>query len=332
MRTIAHEAGCSVMTVSLALRNHQRISAATREHVREVATRLGYRPNPMVSALMTHIGSARPVHYQSNLAFLAFRKSWRQHWISGELFSGVRERAEALGFLIDEFWLDSPDSSPDRLEKVLRSRNIQGVVLAPLPESGSLDTLHWNDLSSVAIGNSLVTPRLHRATHHQYHGMELVIETLRRKGYRKIGLALDKSVDAKVDRTWSSCVAGYQLRWPAKEWVPVLLGDLAPKRIHAWVTRHKPDVVVGIDGALDGLQKSGFLIPRDLAFAHLSLPSTPFSKLNLSGLNQNWRLAAAAAVDSVVAQIYRNERGIPAEPKTIMVEGFWVEGISAPER
>jgi len=96
--------------------------------------------------------------------------------------------------------------------------------------------------------------------------------------------------------------------------------------------RHKPDVVVGIDGALDGLLKSGFLIPRDLSFAHLSLPSTPFSKLNLSGLNQNWRLAAAAAVDSVVAQIYRNERGIPAEPKTIMVEGFWVEEKSAPER
>ena len=162
--------------------------------------------------------------------------------------------------------------------------------------------------------------------------MQLVLETLRAKGYRRIGLALDKSVDAKVDRTWSSCVAGYQLRWPAKERVPVLLGDLAPKSIRAWVSRHKPDVVVGIDGALDGLLKSGFRIPRDFSFAHLSLPSTPFLKLHLSGLDQNWRLAAAAAVDSVAAQIYRNERGIPAEPKTIMVEGFWVEGESAPDR
>ena len=318
------------MTVSLALRNHQRISVTMRDHVREVATRLGYRPNPLVSALMTHIGSARPVHYQANLAFLAFRKSWNQHWISGELFPGVRERAKALGFLIDEFWLDSPDSSPDRLEKVLRSRNIQGVVVAPLPESGGLDALHWNDLSSVAIGNSLVTPRLHRVTHHQYHGMQIVLETLRRKGYRKIAFAMDPLTDEKVDRTWSSCMAGYQLRWPTKERVPVLLGDISPPKVHAWVTRHKPDVVIGIDGALDSLQKSGFRIPRDLSFVHLSLPSTPFSKLNLSGLDQNWRLAAAAAVDSVVAQIYRNERGIPEEPKTIMVEGLWVDGESAP--
>lgn len=331
MRTIALEAGCSVMTVSLALRNHQRISVTMRDHVREVAARLGYRPNPLVSALMTHIGSARPVHYQANLAFLAFHKSWNQHWISGELFSGVRERAKALGFLIDEFWLDSVDSSPGRLEKILRSRNIQGVVVAPLPESGSLAALQWSDFSSVAIGNSLVTPRLHRVTHHQYHGMQLVVETLRSKGYRRIALALDKIVDEKVERTWSSCVAGYQLRWPAKERIPVILGPLSPEKIHAWATRHKPDVVVGIDGAIDGLLKSGFRVPRDISFAHLSLPSTPFAKLNLSGLNQNWHLAATAAVDSVVAQIYRNERGVPTEPKTIMVEGFWVEGGSTPD-
>jgi hypothetical protein len=31
-----------------------------------------------------------------------------------------------------------------------------------------------------------------------------------------------------------------------------------------------------------------------------------------------------------VAQIYRNERGIPESPKTIMLEGFWVEGTTAP--
>lgn len=332
MRMIAFEAGCSVMTVSLALRNHPRISASTRKHVREVASRLGYRPNPMVSALMSHIGSARPIHYQANLAFLAYRQLWNQEWISSDLYSGVLERAKELGFLIDEFWLDAKDGSPERLKKVLHSRNIHGVVVAPLPESGSLEAIHWKNISSVAIGNSLVTPRLHRVTHHQFHGMQLVVETLRKKGYRRIGLALEEFVDEKVEHTWTSCVTGCQFRWPPKERVPILIGDHSPAKMHIWVSRHRPDVVVGIDGAIDALLQAGFSVPGDVSFAHLSLPSTPFARLKLSGLDQNWRIAAAAAVDLVVAQIYRNEQGIPTEPKTIMVEGRWVEGRTTPNR
>ena len=286
----------------------------------------------MVSALMSHIGSARPVHYQSNLAFLAYRQLWNQEWISGDLFPGVRDRAKELGFLIDEFWLDTEDSSPERLRKVLHSRNILGVVVAPLPESGSLEAIHWNNISAVAIGNSLVSPRLHCVTHHQFHGMQLVLDTLRKKGYRRIGLALEGFVDEKVEHTWTSCVTGAQFRWPAKERVPILIGDHSAAKMRTWVNRHRPDVVVGIDGAIDALLQAGFSVPGDVSFAHLSVPSTPFAKLKLSGLDQNWKVAAAAAVDSVVAQIYRNEQGIPAEPKTIMVEGRWAEGRTTPGR
>jgi len=75
--------------------------------------------------------------------------------------------------------------------------------------------------------------------------------------------------------------------------------------------------------------KADLRIPQDIAFAHLSLPSI-FSNRKLSGLDQNWGLAGAAAVDSVVAQIHRNERGIPDIPKTLMVEGRWIEGETAP--
>jgi hypothetical protein len=40
-----------------------------------------------------------------------------------------------------------------RLAKVLRSRNIQGVILAPLPEAASLDQLDWSQWSTVTLGN-----------------------------------------------------------------------------------------------------------------------------------------------------------------------------------
>ncbi|MDA3873826.1 MAG: helix-turn-helix domain-containing protein, partial [Kiritimatiellae bacterium] len=71
MKTIAQELGVSTMTVSLALKGHPRISDETREKVLRTAEEMGYRTNPMVSSLMAHIRSSRPVPYQANLAFLS---------------------------------------------------------------------------------------------------------------------------------------------------------------------------------------------------------------------------------------------------------------------
>jgi DNA-binding LacI/PurR family transcriptional regulator len=338
MKTIAREAGVSVMAVSLALRNHPRISEETRKRVFKVAQRLGYRTNPLVASLMTHIRSSRPVPYQANLAFFtAFKGAddWKKFPFNRVAYQGMRERAEDLGFLIDTFWLEEPGMRNGRMGKVLKSRNIQGVILAPLPVAGTLDHLDWSQWSAAALGNSLLSPRIHRVTHHQFHGMSLILENLVRKGYRRIGLVIDNTVDGKVEYTWSSCMAGFQLRIPARDRVPIHLvpsnfGPAESRALDSWLKKHRPEVVIGHDGLLTWLGNLGVQIPGDVAFAHVSLPSEMMPKLSLSGLNQNWGKVGAAAVDSIVAQIYRNERGIPENPKTIMLEGFWVEGETTP--
>lgn len=328
MKNVADAAGVSVMTVSLALRNHPRIPETTQQRIQKVAKRLGYRSNPMVASLMTHIRSSRPVPYQANLAFLANTANWKSYAFSIAAYDGIIERAEDLGFLVDTFPLAETGKYRGRLEKVLSSRNIQGVILAPLPDAGSLNEIDWSQWSSAALGNSLVSPRIHRVTHHQFHGMNLILTELSRKGYQRIGLALEDRVDQKVDRTWTSCVTGYHLRIPAKNRLPIYLADLDPKPLSLWIKKYRPDVVVGHDGLYFCLQQLGMKVPGDIAFANVSIPSELHP--NFSGLNQNWRLVGAAAVDSVVAQIYRNERGIPDNPKTIMLEGTWVDGETAP--
>lgn len=329
MKTIAAEAEVSVMTVSLALRNHPRISEATRKRVQEVATRLGYRSNPMVASLMTHIRSSRPIAYQANLGFLADSiQSVLSHRVFQSAYEGILKRAEELGFLVDVFSLDEHGSRRGRLEKVLESRNIQGIILAPLRKAGTLEGLDCSRWSTAALGNSVVSPRFHRVTHHQFHGMQLLVDNLTRLGYRRIGLVIEAEVDDKVDRNWSSCMAGYHLRIPAKHRVPVLLSDLHSPALARWIDRYRPDVVIGHDGLHVHLKRLGLRAPQDISFACLSV--LPGNKHSFAGLDQNWRLVGAAAVESVVAQIYRNERGIPESPKTIMLEGFWVDGATAP--
>jgi len=59
LRDIAEEAGVSRMTVSLALRDTARIPPATRQRVREIADRLGYRPDPRVRRAMAAIAQSR---------------------------------------------------------------------------------------------------------------------------------------------------------------------------------------------------------------------------------------------------------------------------------
>ena len=51
LKDIAQECGCSVNTVSRALRNDKKLSDATLLQVRETAERLGYIPNSMASSL-----------------------------------------------------------------------------------------------------------------------------------------------------------------------------------------------------------------------------------------------------------------------------------------
>ena len=61
IKDIARQLDVSHTTVSLALRNHPSLPAATRARIQKLARELGYRPNPLVHALMAHVRAAQPV-------------------------------------------------------------------------------------------------------------------------------------------------------------------------------------------------------------------------------------------------------------------------------
>ena len=51
---IAEAVGLSAVSVSLALRNSSRISAATRDRVQQAAKEMGYSPDPMLQSLSSY--------------------------------------------------------------------------------------------------------------------------------------------------------------------------------------------------------------------------------------------------------------------------------------
>ena len=70
-------------------------------------------------------------------------------------------------------------------------------------------------------------------------------------------------------------------------------------------------------------------VPGEIAYADLALK--PGGPKELSGIDQMPEIVGAAAVETVVARMLRNEFGLPDHPRMINIRGCWVEGATAPQ-
>ena len=333
MQQIADEAGVSHMAVSLALRNSPKISPPTAARIRVIAERLGYRPNPLVSALMTQLRHSKEVKKPSTLAYVTAYPTidgWKRPGPFLEFFEGAQARAEALGYTLEEWWLRQPGMSAQRFCDILYTRNIHGLLIAPLPPGGVEIKLDWPKFAASSIGYSVTAPPIHRASNDQYGTITLALRELTRLGYRRIGLAIADENDARVKRNWSAGMLVYQQSVPFTERIPSLLatGPFS-KEFAGWFQQHKPQVVLSLASQCPRvMQDLGCRIPRDAGFAHLALSA---SDKDWAGVNQNSELVGAAAIDLIDAQLRRNERDVPQFPKTLLVQGQWVPGPTVRE-
>src|SRR5437868_6773833 len=204
LQDIAVKAGVSTMTVSRVLRKDPKVSPELRQKIQRIAQQLGYRANPLVSAFMSNRRARKPIHYDLKLGFITSFSTcdgWKQFRLYREFFTGAATKAEQHGYRLEEFWLDEPGMTPRRLNQILLTRNIHGVLVAPLPEPQGCIGLDLENLAAVAFGYSLSQP-LHRVSNHQFRSMQLLMIKLRELGYRRPGLALSASLDGRVLHQW----------------------------------------------------------------------------------------------------------------------------------
>jgi LacI family transcriptional regulator len=328
MQQIADLAGVSRMAVSLALRNSPKISLATSNRIRQIAEELGYRPNPLVSALMTQLRHSKQVKRPSTLAYVTAyptAEGWRQPGPFVEFFEGAQRRAEALGYKLEEWWLRKPGMSERRFSDILYTRNIHGLLIAPLPPGGGALDLNWSRFAISTIGYSVTGPPMHRASNDQYGSINLALRELTKLGYRRIGMAMPRESDERVKHNWSAGMLVYQQSIPPEDRVPSLLSEGSFSRSFAgWFSAHRPQAVVSLaEQALRVLDDLGLKVPQDVGFAHLALTT---EDREWAGVNQNSEMVGVAAVDLVDAQLRRNERGLPEYPKTMLMPGKWFGG------
>ena len=328
MQQIADAAGVSRMAVSLALRNSPKISVTTAERIRKIADEMGYRPNPMVSALMTQLRHSRDSKKTSVLAYVtAFptEGGWRRNPAHLAFHEGARLRAEALGYMLEEWWLRRPGTTERRFCEILRTRDIHGVIVAPLPPGVDSLEIEWSWFAVAAIANSLACPDLNRASNDQFRSIATALRELSGLGYRRIGLAFVEGREDRMHEHWTAAMLSYQQSLPLAERVPTFHGaGPIGRSFTAWFQEHQPHAVISLGGeCLRVFRDLGLRVPQDVGYANLGLTA---SERDMAGVNQHADLVGAAVVDLVDAQLRNNERGVPLVPRTVLLPGEWVAG------
>jgi DNA-binding LacI/PurR family transcriptional regulator len=332
MKHIAHLAGVSQATVSLSLANHPRISERTRAHILSVARRLGYQPNPYVSALMRSRRRGKPLPGRPVLAIVCAYTTphgWRDSPAQTirQIHEGAHAQAEARGYQGQDVWLHQDRMSNERFSEMLHARGIQGVLLGPLPDNDVPPSLRWEHFSVVRVGLPTREPPLSAVCHDNYFGSMTTVQECHRLGYRRPGLVLRNVSNTRLQRRWEAGFLAGLRDLPDIGWVDPLISDQAPDlaTFRAWLESQRPDVIVtaeheAIARHLSALKRR---VPQDIALASLSCPE---AGSRISGVYQNGRLIGANAIDLLIGYVERHEKGLPAQATTLMVEGHWNAG------
>lgn len=342
-RDIARIAQCSTATVSYALSHRPGVSPATRKRIQEVAKRLGYQPNPMVSALMAQQRSAKP-HRASVRAIIAYltarvpveaRTSWGiSHSTRQELYKGALKGCADEGYLLEQFFWEDFKDNPQSFLTNLRARNVPGIIvwgITPEAISQFKNLDRWAIASVTRHHLDDARQRYDSAAADHYFNTWEIMDKLRQLGYRRIGYA--STMKNWMRANLYSSQAAY-LAWIAHSGSRSFLiyweEQWRDAQFLQWFDKNRPDAIIaGEHEPLVCLQKAGYRIPEDIGFAHLDLDS---HWQDLAGIRQDHVKVGEAAARLVIDQINRNEYGLPDIPKRVLIPGHWVSGPSVRNR
>jgi LacI family repressor for deo operon, udp, cdd, tsx, nupC, and nupG len=331
-RDVAKSAHVHFTTVSLALRNSPALPEKTRLRIQKLAREMGYRPDPMLTALQAYRKTVKASPFAGAIAWINSYKQPRDLY-KGRFVQIYREaaqqRCEELGYRLEDFNL--AEVGPARLSRILQARGIQGLLLPPQPRSHSHLKFDWENFSAVSFGFSLSHPRLHTVVNAQYRSSRLSVRELRKYGYRRIGFVSSRVIEERTDHNFSSGFLTEQRREKAADQIPILTlddPDFAEQKraFRRWYQKHRPAAIVTIYPHVSDFMQEQHISYEECGLGLLILDAATAGEF--AGIDQNDHIIGSSAVDFLVGMIHRNERGIPETPLRILVEGRWVDGKS----
>ena len=315
VRSLARELGIAPMTVSRALRGHPNVRPVLAAKVRRLASRRGYRLDPVVSEVMGGLGRAQGVRYRETVAFV-----WTHQRSQPDAEqSGAQAVAESLGYRMEIIkpWQEGLDDRD--VSRILWARGIRGVLLAPNESRPDPRyDLEWEKFAVVLVGSSLVNTRLPRISRDYFHDAKLAMLKMREAGRMRTGLALSASTHHRTDRRYAAAAAAYgdgrQGRLHFVDSTKPEDGERA--RFERWISRTKPEAL------LTDFPQARAWVPRDLPHAFLTLGAGRSGP----GVRADFVRVGAEAMRMLDGMLRGGRLGLQSEPVSLLVPGKWVPG------
>jgi LacI family transcriptional regulator len=334
LREIAKSLGISHVTVSRGLRNAPEISAARRKQIQEKALLMGYRPNPMATALGQLRFSNRARAVTAELAWLVHREDSRapQRFKEFDLYwKGALETAKWFGYNLEEFNCNAAFSLK-RLEKALLTRGVRGILIPPFQsQPPGWEDFHWEHFSAVRFGHSVTTPQLHVVTSDQTSNSLLAFARMQAHGYKRIGYVSGRIMSTRH----KAGVLMAQSNLERQRQIEPLLVDAGGntpanrQKLVAWLNKMNPDAILTdvaeVRAMLDSI---GRRVPEDIGLAAFSVLDGNAD----SGIYQNPEEIGKAATEMLISLMNHDHTGVPSICRELLIEGTWVDGATLPPR
>ena len=323
LQMIADRIGVTCATVSMALRNDPQISQARREEICKMAEKLGYRPNALVSSLMSHIRQAKTPPQRTGLLYLVSGETgapgpWPGHMYD-LYFRGAAAQAARRGFRLEPFWIREPGLTEARIDKILRARNIPGVIVGPREDALPLPGFPWERLAAVMISYTFPEPCLDRVLANFYNATRLAMTFLKRELLSPVRLILPESHDRNVLHLWKACYLQERLGQRHFK-TPLVVND--PSLVLEWVKSNPGCTVLGTNLVFRWLRDAGLREYEHFRFVSLNVED----QTELTGVLEPSLAIGAEAADLTISRILLNRMGIPANSHATLIDPTWQQG------
>lgn len=332
LQQVAARAQVSVSTASRCLRGDTRFAAETRQRVEKAAQELGYRPDPMLRALIAYRTRKKRAIVRAEIAWLhpykgGLRKAPVPRHRLLSMFAGARQRAEALGYRLVEFALPEEAAAPG-VQRILDARGIEGAVLCSVRRSPACANMDFSNMAAVAVGYTTEPLNFPTIVPHYFRGAVRALDELRRRSGRRIGLALFDDTDVHSDHLIHSAFGYMRDVHPQVEWPPVLIRRERWKQcidvFQEWYLKYRPDSILTNEWrVIHVILRQGHSVPKDV---NVVLTDIAHPMAVCAGIYENAQMLGACAINQLAGMIQQREFGPLERVQHMLVENPWMEG------
>jgi LacI family transcriptional regulator len=342
---VAREAGVSKPTACRALQGKGRISKETAERIMETAQRLGYQPDPTLSALSRYRWSSSQVPAKTTYSLAIINVLPRGVATGHEAIKPnsaayhIRQRARELNLIVDEHVLDAT-TRPAQLSRMLTARGVDGIIFDINGPIFDWD-FTWEKFACVTIGFDHDSHRTHAVTSDWFSALRLAVSKALATGYKRIGFANFHRRNPAIDARILGAILVEQARLaesfgpqPALFSYPV---DLNPDKdvfktdgpaFMEWYRREKPEIIIDTNSfGIWWLRDAGVKPATDVGYITL-IAHSPAGEPQWSGTIHQKELQGKLAVDLLLNMVQINQKGLADTPLRLTTSCPWVDGVT----